>query len=84
MLYMKSFCIFLHKRRIQYNKVFVHVHSSITFNSLTQNSKGEYQSMVTRKRCMKKFPKTKMFYSMIRTRKCACQGVRNVSFWKIL
>ena len=85
MLYLKAFYIFLYKRRIQYNILFVDVHSSCNFSIYCRKiQKANLKTMVTRKQIMHNFLKTKMFYPLIWISNWVYQEVRNIGFRKIL
>ena len=51
--------------------------------SLVIRQKGESQNGCFKKTSMPNFPKNEHFLPLIRTRRCAYQGLRNVVFWKI-
>ena len=52
----------------------------LAFNSLAMRQKGESQNGCYKKTKQAKFYEKGTFLSLIRTRKCAYQGVRNVPF----
>ena len=79
---MKAFSIFLYKRRMQYNILFVHVHSSCNFSIYCRKiQKASLKTMVT---IMHNFLKTKMFYPLIWISNWVYQEVRDIGFRKIV
>ena len=58
--------------------------SALTFRGIFKNLPKIYVANFLRKKfhliCTQSFPKTNIFYPLIRTRTCPYQGIRNVSF----